>query len=166
MQRKFTAILLSLGILSSSIFFSTPANAIFGLSKCEKVKKSIKKEEEIQKYAWKNYDKARDISVVNRTMTFRDYREHLYRLNLVWKSDLEVFRAVKDNPNCFKAESIAGVRERIRDLESFIKKIELEIQSYSDLSVEVQQIRVSKEQVNYLASAYKSSPKSWLLILK
>lgn len=166
MRRKPSAILLSLGILSSSIFFPTSANAIFGLSKCEKVKKSIKKEEEIQKYSWMNYDKARDISVVNRNMTFRDYREHLYRLNLVWKSDLEVFRAVKDNPNCFKAESIAGVRERIRDIENFIKKIEFEIKIYSDLSLEVQQATIDSEQVNFVRNAYKSPPKSWLRILK
>ena len=153
-------------VLTSSICISTPANAIFGLSKCEKVKKSIKKEEEIQKYAWKSYDRARDISVANKNMTFRDYREHLYRLNLVLKSDLEVFRAVKNNPNCFKAESIAGVREKIRDIQTFIKRIEFQIKIYSDLSLEVQQATIDNEQVEYVASVYKSPPKSWLLILK
>jgi hypothetical protein len=166
MPRKFAATLISLGFLSSSILFPTPANAIFGLSKCDKVKSSIKKEEEIQKYAWKNYDEARDLSVISRNMTFRDFREHLYRLTLVWKSDLEIFRAVKGNPNCFKAETIAGVREKIRDIESAIKKIEYQIQIYADLSFEVQQNRANQEQVKYLTNAYKSSPKSWLLILK
>jgi hypothetical protein len=166
MSRKIRTVLLLSAVISSSIYLSTPAGAIFGLSKCDKVKSSIKKEEEIQKYAWKTYDVARDSAVVNMNMTLRDYTELLYGLNLVWKSDLQVFRSVKNNPSCFQAESVAGVRDRIRYIESFIKQIEVEIKTYSNVSSAVSQLKASDNQLAFVRNAYKSAPKSWLRILK
>lgn len=167
MNRKFATILVSLGFLSSSILFSAPASAIFGLSKCEKVKSSIKKEEEIQKYAWKNYDKGRSNSLVDGQINWQEYRENLYRLGLVLKSDVMVFNTVRNSPSCFKPESVAAVREKITELETFLKKLDSEVKMIDNTTAVVrQQMKASAVQKNYLIEAYRNAPKSWLRILK
>ena len=167
MGKQIKIVFILLSVFSSSVFVASSASAIFGLSKCEKTKNKILKEEDIQKYAWKNYDKGRRISLVDGQINWQEYRENLYRLGLVLKSDVMVFETIRDSPSCFKPESVAAVREKIPELETFLTKLDSEIKMIDNTTLVVQQqMKASEAQKNYLISAHKNPPKSWLRILK
>lgn len=96
-------------ILVMSVSMS-PANAIFGLSKCEKVKKQIFKEENVRKELWKNLATNRKNVQAKKKILVGDIidigNDYLRTLS----SDLIMFELARKNSGCFNAKQIANNR--------------------------------------------------------
>ena len=102
MRVKLASVLIVIGLLGSSM---TPANAIFGLSKCEKMKKSINYEYSITLELWKNIkaDLKKEDSPFsmssNLGMRALDLNE----------SFLRAYKLAKSNPSCFSVSTYAKI---------------------------------------------------------
>ena len=107
MKRKLAAALLVMGLLASSV---APANAIFGLSKCEKVKKQITNEEKVGLLLYKKYSTQRQIVLAMDNPTWNDLNSaHSYLPDFI-DSDLRIFSLVDKNSSCFTTQQIAKAR--------------------------------------------------------
>jgi hypothetical protein len=118
MGLKLASSILVMGLLASSM---TPANAIFGLSKCEKVKKQILSEEKISIILYDLTRKSRDSAIKDNSATWGEYSTVLSKENLARKSDIKVFDLIIKNPYCFSAEISAYVRTYKQNSQARIK---------------------------------------------
>ena len=85
-----------------------PTQAIFGLSKCEKVAKSIEQEEAIGYELWKGFDAARDL--VARKSSLKEGLEALTLIVPVLNSKVKVYDIIDKNKTCFSAKKVASAR--------------------------------------------------------
>jgi hypothetical protein len=99
--------LVVMGLLASSM---APASAIFGLSKCEKVKKQILQEEKINISIGKYREKARLEFIKKIAPTYPELAEYYYQIILSTKSDLAVYALMVKNPGCYDTKINAAVR--------------------------------------------------------
>lgn len=118
----------SIAVLLMGVLSSPQAEAIFGLSKCEKVRKSIAAEEQVGLVFFKDYDKQRKILLKMSEPSISDWLNVLTWLPKVYESDNRVFILVEKNMNCFKATEIARARSEksyndksIKDLNNIMK---------------------------------------------
>jgi hypothetical protein len=97
------------------------ANAIFGLSKCEKVKSYITSEERIGFAAWQAFDSDRKAVLNKLTDPTYDESTYLGTLELVvLQSDLKLYKYAQNYPSCFPAKNLADWRVKINDIEGTI----------------------------------------------
>jgi len=108
-------------VLSSTLIGVTigvsPAQAIFGLSKCEKVKSYIVEENKVHNNLAKTF---------NRTLSDAKKKEpratYLQAIQLSYfESFLNIFNAVDKNPKCFTLEAVADTRTAIEIMKKNIK---------------------------------------------
>ena len=111
MKRKLASAIVVVALLASSM---TPASAIFGLSKCEKVKAQITNEEKIGVLLHKKYSVQRKIVLGLNSATFNDLSSAWSWLPDVYDSDLRIFNLVDKNASCFSAEQVARARSEAR----------------------------------------------------
>jgi hypothetical protein len=106
-----TRLLLLIVSISAGNFvaIAEPAHAIFGLSKCEKIVKQIKQEEEIGYVFWKDFDEARD--GVARKASMQLAGEAFLLLDPLLDSNIRVIDLAEKNPSCFSAKKLATARK-------------------------------------------------------
>jgi hypothetical protein len=103
---------------------SFPASAIFGLSKCEKVERRVLKEESVGRQLWRSYDSWRDALDVRKPMSWGEVLVGLGKLNLVYESDLKVFKIANRNKSCFSTTTLATIREQQSKIDGFEESFE------------------------------------------
>ena len=103
------------------VSFMAPAQAIFGLSKCEKVKKEIQAEEAVGKESWKEFDQQRDNLIAKGFLTNSQTNELMSLLLLVTQSDLSVKQISVKNIKCFDNKTNATNRKNLATAKSDIK---------------------------------------------
>jgi hypothetical protein len=102
---------------------ANPSEAIFGLSKCEKIKKQIKGELKVGDLLFKNYrQKVSEINPKKPNETFgqhyEKYANALNALSLVFDSDIKTWTLAKNNPSCFSSEKNAAIRVGLNQFEN------------------------------------------------
>lgn len=123
-------VLTSLLVLGMVIPFAPPAQSIFGLSACEKVRKKILAEESIGYESWKQFDDLRD-KYISDTKLFNWELMELFRLvNLVHKSDLNVYAVANKNSKCFSSKLNATIRKTGAETKRSFDVIEKGIKNY------------------------------------
>ena len=146
-----------LAIVFLSIAVISPANAIFGLSKCEKIKKDILIEESIGKKAWQKYDTQRDAYVQNGAMSAQQLIQLFDLLTLVYNSDLIVFDKLDKNPKCTTPSNSADVREQIQETKNEIATFAESRKIYEKLTLAQQRkIVLPKNIIESLKTTYES----------
>ena len=104
-MKKLLPIILILGFLLPVY----SANAVLGLSKCEKVKKAIVAEEKIGKESWKYFDGLRSAHGGESKYSVI-IAESLLE---IYKSDKTVFTIAIKNPKCFSSSQNATIRRQL-----------------------------------------------------
>ncbi len=107
MKRKIASSLLILGLLASSM---VDANAILGLSKCEKAKAQITNEEKVGVLLHKKYAEQRKIVLGLSSPTLKNLSNAMSWLPDVYDSDLRIFKIVDRNASCFTPKQVARAR--------------------------------------------------------
>ena len=129
MRKRLAAGLFVIGLLASSF---TPAQAIFGFSKCEKLDKQIKLELMTGDILWQGYKvKIKKFDSAWRLLNSEKYdlywskiEQTLNSLNLVYESDIKAWGAAAANPGCFESKNNAEIRTVL----SIFKKSNSDIQ--------------------------------------
>jgi hypothetical protein len=129
MKKLITPVIVTVMLLGLSI---TPAQAIFGLSKCEKLDKQIKLELMTGDILWQSYkveikkfDNAwRLLNSEKYDLYWSKVEQTLNSLNLVYESDIKAWGAAAANPGCFESKNNA----QIRTVLSIFKKSNSDIQ--------------------------------------
>lgn len=139
-RRLVFLIVLSISMIT---FTTAPSYAIFGLSKCERVKKSIQKEEAIGRILWIDFDKERkdflwsvkkesdkaNANYANNILSPRrlhfpqELRAVHKKLILVLESDNRVFGIVNKDPKCFENKLVAKLRSTSKSNKDTIRAI-------------------------------------------
>ena len=125
MKIKIASALVVIGLMTSSM---APANAIFGLSKCEKIKKQIKNELAIGDALFKAYrSSVYKIQPKKDTETYGEhyqkYENALNALTLVFESDIKAWGVAQKSSQCFSVEQNSAIRTGLRTISSSSKKI-------------------------------------------
>jgi hypothetical protein len=123
MKRKLASAIVVMGLLASSM---TPASAIFGLSKCEKVKKQIKNELAIGDALFKAYRssvyKIQPFKVTEtygeKYQKYQQYENALNALTLVFESDLKAWGMGQKSSQCFSVDQNSAIRTALRTFNS------------------------------------------------
>jgi hypothetical protein len=108
MRTKLASALLVMGLLASTM---TPAHAILGLTKCEKVKKEIKHEESIGLLYFKDFSRQRKLLLKMSNPAKKNMADVLSWVSNVYASDTKVYAIVEKNAGCFSAEQVVNARE-------------------------------------------------------
>jgi hypothetical protein len=152
MYRKFASAVVVFGLLVSSV---TPANAIFGLSKCEKVKKQITNEEKVGLLLHNKYLEQRKIILAMTKPTWTDLSNVLGWLPDVYDSDLKVYKLVNTNSSCFTTQQVAraradsrGVKKNLSDNQS----IRNQLVKRNDLKEKM----LGSEEIEFVRNLYKA----------
>jgi hypothetical protein len=106
MKKRLTAGLLLIGLCTLSL---TPANAIFGLSQCEKTTKSIIAEEKVGFESWKYF--AQMVKLHNKKSNWNVPLADA--LQEVYKSDKIVWEIAQKNVKCYTPAQIAEIRRQL-----------------------------------------------------
>jgi hypothetical protein len=106
-----------------TILSAVPAQAVFGLSACEKIKDQINKEEQVGLIYFREYDKLRDSYLSRSTLLNNEYIVLLNSVKNVYESDKIVYARVEKNQKCFSAKDIARARTEMKSIESELKTI-------------------------------------------
>ncbi len=131
-----------------------PSDAILGLSKCEKIKKSIAAEEQVGLVFFKDYDKQRKILLKMAKPTANDWLNVLSWLPKVYESDNKVFLLVEKNMNCFKPTEIARARSDKSINDKSIKELNNIMKLASSNSEILKQTAMTKNQIEGLKNLY------------
>lgn len=108
MRKKLVSALLAIGLLASSM---APASAVFGLSKCEKVKKEIKHEESIGLLYFRDFARQRQLLLKMSNPAKKDAADVLSWISNVYASDMKVYAIVEKKAQCFSAEQVVLARK-------------------------------------------------------
>ena len=119
MKKLLISISLVIGLLGSSI---APASAVFGLSKCEKAKKTILNEEKISIILYGLTQKSRDSAIRDSSVTWGEFSAVFAKDILGRQSDIKVFDLMIKNSSCFSAEINANIRTYKQDAQASIKQ--------------------------------------------
>jgi hypothetical protein len=139
------------------ISIASPAKAVFGLSKCEKIKKDILIEESIGKKAWQKYDTQRDGYVQSGAMSAQQLIQLFDLLTLVYNSDLIVFDKLDKNPKCTTPSNSADVRAQIQETKNEISTFAESRKIYEKLTLAQQRkIVLPKNIIDSLKTTYES----------
>jgi hypothetical protein len=151
-MRKTVSIVLAIMIFSSF----APANAILGLSACEKAKKSIKTEEAIGLAIWKEFDMERDRLVRNNNVRVYEYIYILRQQTSVYNSDLIIFKIANKNAKCFSPKIIGKIRQSEVSTRASLKDIGAAIRQFDTYSVSMRSQSTGSYAMEYLKSTYLS----------
>jgi hypothetical protein len=149
-MRKFIISLLILVFISNQ----TSANAVFGLSTCEKVKKSIQSEESVGLSIWQDFDRRRDGIVNRKSVKVYEYVYLLQQQVSIYESDLIIFSKANSNPKCFNSKLLGKIRLSEVQTKSYLKDINSAIKQFEDYSVEMQKQNLGSYALDYLRSTY------------
>ena len=116
-------------ILGMTVPMATPAQAIFGLSTCEKVKKAIATEEKVGLEIWKVFDRERRKVLSSSFSTWGDLIEIVKLTPQMVDSDMRILKMADANSSCFTSKEIASVRKGISEAKRNSKNISLIIQN-------------------------------------
>jgi len=119
MRTKLALALAVIGLLASSM---APASAVFGLSKCEKVKKTILTEEKISIILYDLTKKSRDSAIRDNSVTWGEFSTVYAKDILGRQSDIKVFDLMIKNSSCFSAEMNANIRTFKQNAQASIKQ--------------------------------------------
>ena len=100
-----------------------PAHAIFGLSKCEKVIKTLNLEQKIGAQSWLDFDDVRDSYAKKQNLTYGEWIYVMDYLVYVLNSDSKIYEQIDRNPKCFDAKFLAKNRQYISGIKEEIKSI-------------------------------------------
>lgn len=118
-------------LLGSSL---TPANAVFGLSKCEKVKKQIQAEEKIGVASWRVFNNARKQVIANGSTSAAEYEYATELLVPVLESDLVLFQMIQKNVVCFPTDRVVWTRNETVKTKRWLTNMNLFFRSYTSFS--------------------------------
>ncbi len=110
MKRIVLSAFLALGM---TMPVATPAQAVFGLSTCEKVKKQISSEEKVGLELWRNFNDQRQTLLKSKNSTWQDVVDLIELTPEMVDSDMRIFRLADANSSCFTSKQIAKVRQGI-----------------------------------------------------
>lgn len=117
------SIVVSFLVLGMTLPSEIPAQAVFGLSACEKIKDQISKEEQVGLIYFKEYDKVRDSYLGRSSLLNSEYISLLNVAKSVYESDKIVYSRVEKNQKCFSAKDIARARTEMKNVDSVLKTI-------------------------------------------
>ena len=116
---RFVAIQLTVGILIG--INPTPAQAIFGLSSCEKMIKQINEEEKVRRTLTSTFSKLYKLSLNNTASGFDDKSGLSYKL--IRQSDLKILEVMNRNQKCFTPGETSYLRGELDFAKLEIKMI-------------------------------------------
>ena len=150
MRMKLASAIVALGLLASTM---PPASAVFGLSKCEKIKKQITNEEKVGLLLHKKYSTQRKIVLAMDSPNWNNLNNALSWLPDVYDSDLRIFNLVDKNSSCFTTEQVARARGEIRSSKKNITDIS-RIRNFLVKNSNVGKKVIGAEQVELLRNLY------------
>ena len=153
MPKKVVITVLTVVLLSN---FHPSANAIFGLSKCEKIKKAITKEELIGVALWKDFNRYRKLVVSKGFVKTSEYYDVTILLEPVLESDLKIFKITDENPQCFKSQELSYFRTQKSQAVRYLEALRSYFRSYLRLSGAERDTQEDKNAYNFLRTYYLS----------
>ena len=135
---------------------TAPADAIFGLSKCDKAKKAITKEEVIGLSLWKDFHQYRKGVVSKGNISSAEYYEATIKLEPVLESDLKIWGVVETNQQCFKASDSAYFRTQKSEAVRYLEAMRSYFKSYLALSISQRKGPEDRIAYNFLRTYYLS----------
>lgn len=99
-KRKFIAVFCLAGILMTSVMVNQ-SNAIFGLSKCEKVKKQVSDNEFRESFYQAAFEPANGVPFINFTFSDYDYFVGIWSDLVSW--EVKMYQYDQSNSSCFTA---------------------------------------------------------------
>ena len=101
-----------------------PANAVFGLSKCEKLINSLNREQQVGLAQWETANIFRkDALKPSKVGSIGNAEYFIEMVLLVFQSDLNIYKKIEKNGNCFKPDEVAKNRSRLADTQKSIKDL-------------------------------------------
>jgi hypothetical protein len=129
MRIKLASGLLVIGLLIPS---TAPANALFGLSKCEKAVSAIFEEEQIAMELWATWNRKRNVLKLKSNHTWNSISGLLNSAIPMIESDNFMYRTMNQNKSCFKSKYLAEARldyyQNLKNIKA-IKDLERDIAS-------------------------------------
>lgn len=148
-------------ILAVSIIFSLSSiqagNAIFGLSKCDKIIKSVNQEQSVGLINWKSFDKSRDKVILKSKISIFD-AVSLSRLQiLVYESDIKIRNILNKNIGCFDPKVIARNQQGVSSANTNYQILKDNLKNYVSYSQQDQlELASSEQNVKYWNSTYQA----------
>jgi hypothetical protein len=134
---------------------TTPsAHAIFGLSTCEKVKKSILKEEAVGKSIWQDFNQVRNTYVRQQSIKAFQYIYVLRQQTSIYESDLLIFGQASKNPKCFSAKLLGKIRLAEVQTKASLKEVNSAIAQFDLYSSRMLSQQIGRYSIDYLKSTY------------
>ena len=122
-ERKFIFALAFTILVLFSLSLGTPAQAIFGLSKCEKVKKAILSEQVVASSLHFDYTSAWYAHVAS-LQSDQLSRNVISTAQELQKSYLQEAKLAAGQPSCWKPSQVAWIREQVSKFSLNIRYIE------------------------------------------
>jgi hypothetical protein len=119
---------------------TSPAQAIFGLSACEKAKKQIQNEEKIGLESWKIFHVARKKVIADGTVSNNEYEYATELLVPVLESDLLIYAVTQKNPSCFKTKSVVFFRNENVKTKRWLTNMNMYFRAYAGWSESVRNL--------------------------
>jgi len=140
-------------VLLFSLQTNPNANAIFGLSTCEKAKKQIQAEEKIGLESWKLFHTARKKVIADGSVSNYEYEYATELLVPVLESDLVIFAIAQKNPSCFPTKSVVFFRNEIVKTKRWLTNMNLYFRAYAGYSEYEKNLPIP-DGYNFLKSKY------------
>jgi hypothetical protein len=153
MRTKLASAIVVLGLFGSSTASIVPASAVFGLSKCEKIKKEITSEEKVGLLLHRKYSTQRKIVLAMNNPSWNNLNNALSWLPDVYDSDLRIFVLVDKNSSCFTTQEVARARGEIRNSKKNITDIST-IRNFLVKNANVGKKPIGIEQIELLRNLY------------
>lgn len=150
MRLRLASALFVIGLLASSM---APADAVFGLSKCEKVKKQITNEEKVGVLLHRKYSNQRKIVLTKSNPTWTDLNNTFSWLPDVYDSDFRIFSWVDKNSSCFSTQQVARARSEARNSKKNIADIAT-FRNFLIKNANVGKKEIGIEQIELLRNLY------------
>ena len=132
----------------------SPTFAIFGLSKCEQLNKSLNQEQKIGFENWKTFDRNRD-QVVNKSSTnLREYMSVISDVNIVLKSDITIYKQIEKNKKCFSTKFLADNRSNLEGAQKILNSYNKGLGDFDKLDSYAKSSNVSRDFLNQLRNYY------------
>ena len=152
MKSKLALAVLVLGLLASSL---TPANALFGKSKCEKAISSIFEEEKIAMELWAIWNQDRYLLGKRNQISWNSISGLLNDSIPMIESDNYMYKLMNENKSCFNIKYLAEARidyyQNIKNIKA-IRNLEKDIMAKKINGAQI----LSKANANKFLGLYKT----------
>ncbi len=132
----------------------SPSHSLFGLSKCEKLTKELNREQSIGFQSWKVFDNQRDALIKRGNFNGLELRDILNKLKIVLLSDLQIYKSIENNSNCFKVNKVSKNRQKLDDTKDFLDQIAISNASILKWSAGQKQRAVTPELFTFVKNYY------------